>query len=259
MDKSQEDGLAGGGMTRVTRSGDVVYRSREAGSDRVEELLTRLERAGFEYSPRFLGIAADGRQMLQYMPGDAGTYPLSAAVRSLPALRSAAHVLRRLHDLTEGLAASMVGGWMLPDVEPGEVICHGDFAPYNCLFDGERIIAVIDFDTAHIGPRLRDIAYAVYRFAPLTDPRNEVSFGTVDDQAGRARVFVDTYGLEERSGLVDAVCVRLRDLVDFMRTRAANGDSNFARHLDDGHDTSYLRDIDYLTRHAERITSHLVW
>ena len=132
--------LPGGGMTRVTRAGDVVLRSRMAASPRVEELLVRLEEAGFVYSPRFLGLDRDGRQRLRFVPGDAGTYPLTAAVRGANALRSAARVLRGLHDATRDMVASMPDGWLLPRVEPAEVICHGDFAPYNCVFDGERVL-----------------------------------------------------------------------------------------------------------------------
>jgi len=29
-------------------------------------------------------------------------------------------------------------------------------------------VALIDFDTAHPGPRIWDVAYAAYRFVPLT-------------------------------------------------------------------------------------------
>lgn len=241
-------------MTDVVRVGDAVLRSRGPGSARVEQFLTLLERRGFAYAPRYLGISTDGRQMLRYIPGDAGIHPLSAAVRSSTALRSAAEVLRRLHDAGEGAVESMAGGWMLPDVTPAEVVCHGDFAPYNCVFDGERVVGVIDFDAAHTGPRLRDIAYAVYRFAPLTDPRNEVAFGSLAEQAARARDFCDSYGLGDRSRLVDAVCERLRDLVGFMRSQAANGHHAFRKHLDDGHDLIYLRDVEFLHENAQPIT-----
>jgi hypothetical protein len=244
-------------MTGVTRAGDVVHRTRNPASARVEELLARLERAGFPYSPRFLGIGQDGRQRLRYAPGEAGTYPLSAAVRGTGALRSAARVLRRLHDTTQGWASSMTGGWLLPDVAPAEVVCHGDFAPYNLVFDGTRVAAVIDFDTAHPGPRLRDIAYAAYRFAPLADPRNEVSFGSVEQQAARARVFCDAYGLDDRTTLVATLRARLADLVAYIRTQAAAGHPAFREHVAAGHDVAYLRDIDYLTRQEKRLTALL--
>ncbi|MEV5576873.1 aminoglycoside phosphotransferase family protein [Spirillospora sp. NPDC052269] len=242
-------------MTEVTRAGDVVFRSRGPGSAQVERFLAFLEREGFEYAPRFLGISPDDRQMLSYVPGDAGDYPLPENLRGQATLRSAAEVLRRLHDVGSGVAESVTGGWMLPDVHPAEVVCHGDFAPYNCVFDGERVTGVIDFDAAHTGPRLWDIAYAVYRFVPLADPRNPVAFGTLQEQAERTRVFCDEYGLKDRSGLVDTVCARLHALIDFMRAEAAAGHAAFSRHLDEGHDLTYLRDIEYLRRNEDTITS----
>lgn len=101
--------------------------------------------------------------------------------------------------------------------------CDRAAAAARASRDGERIVGVIDFDAAHTGPRLRDIAYAVYRFAPLADPSSEVAFGSVREQAERARYFCDRYGLADRSPLVAALCERLWDLVAFMRSQAANG------------------------------------
>jgi hypothetical protein len=194
---------------------------------------------------------------LRFMPGTVGNYPLSAEARSATAVETAARLLRQYHDATLGLASRLPGGWMLADHEPAEVICHGDFAPYNCVFDGERVTALIDFDTAHPGPRLRDIGYAIYRFAPLTGPYNDDAFGSPSEQARRARLFCDAYGVEDRSGVVDAVVDRLDDLVQFMREQAEAGHPGFASHLADGHDRLYLDDIAYIRKHAALINVEL--
>lgn len=69
---------------------------------------------------------------------------------------------------------------MLPARSPAEVICHGDIAPYNSAVRDGRVIGFIDFDTAHPAPRLGDVAYAVYRYAPLHAPENP------DRQFGRS-------------------------------------------------------------------------
>jgi hypothetical protein len=253
-DDQHGEPLAGGGMTTVVRIGETVHRSRGPWSERVEALLTHLKNVGFTHAPNFVEISDTGDEILQYLKGDIGSYPLSDAARSSTAIASAGAILRQLHDATAGVAPSMVGGWMLADVSPAEVICHGDYAPYNCVFDGERVVGIIDFDAAHPGPRLRDIAYAVYRFAPLTDPGSEVGFGSLEEQAERARMFCDSYGLDDRSTLVASVCGRLRDLVEFMRAEAASGNVAFAAHIAAGHDLSYLRDVAYIERHSEAIT-----
>ena len=64
-----------GGSTKVTKMGSRVLRARHQGSTNVEWLLTVLERRGFRYSPRFLGLSDDGRQVLEFMEGRAGNYP----------------------------------------------------------------------------------------------------------------------------------------------------------------------------------------
>ena len=175
-----------GGSTKVTKMGNRVLRARHQGSTNVEWLLTVLERRGFRYSPRFVGLSDDGRQVLEFMEGRAGNYPLPAALRSDDALISAARALRLLHEVTSDLATEVLDGWMLEAVEPYEVICHGDFAPYNCVFDESRLVGIIDFDTAHPGPRIRDIAYAIYRFAPLTRKRRRIRLSGRAGSAGSA-------------------------------------------------------------------------
>lgn len=247
-----------GGSTEVTKVGGRVLRSRRQGSTNVEWLLTVLERRGFKYSPRFLGLSDDGQQVLEFMEGRAGSYPLPAALRSDEAVISAARALRSLHEVTSDLATEVVEGWMLEAVEPYEVICHGDFAPYNCVFDESRLVGIIDFDTAHPGPRIRDVAYAIYRFAPLTAPGNAVGFGSLAEQARRARLFCDEYGEVNRTQVIETVCRRLLDLVSYMRSQAAQGDAAFQSHLDDGHDTVYLRDAHYLRTNAAALTRALM-
>ncbi|WP_455189799.1 phosphotransferase [Actinomyces naeslundii] len=247
-----------GGSTEVTKVGGEVMRSRHPGSANVEWLLTELEQRGFRYSPRFRGLSDDDRQVLEFIEGQAGSYPLAAVLRSDQTLISAARALYSLHEATSDLATTVVNGWMLKPVEPYEVICHGDFAPYNCVFTGGRLVGVIDFDTAHPGPRVRDVAYAIYRFAPLTAPENGVGFGSLAEQARRARLFCTEYGEVNRAQLIETACQRLLDLVDYMRSQAAQGDTAFQSHLDNGHDAVYLRDVRYLRTNEEVLTRALM-
>ncbi len=89
----------------------------------------------------------------------------------------------------------------------------------------------------------------LYRFAPLSgslDPSDPLS--SLDVQAARARGFLDAYGCtpDQRSSTVATLVPRLEALVALMRTRAGDGDENFARHIEEGHLALYLRDIDYI-------------
>ncbi|WP_441248005.1 phosphotransferase enzyme family protein [Kitasatospora sp. McL0602] len=248
--------LLGGGVNEVVRVGATVRRPTGSWSPLVHELLRQLRAQGCTATPAVHGVAQDGVtqdgfEILDYLPGGVSGYPATPAAASPEALESAARLLRAYHDSTLGSALLHVtDGWLLPARTPAEVVCHGDFGPHNCVLDGTTAVGIIDFDTAHPGPRLWDVAYAVYRWAPLTAPGNPDGFGTVEEQGRRARVFCDHYGLDpaERAELVDTVATRLHALVAFMRTQAAAGDAAFARHLAAGHDLRYLADIAYLAR-----------
>ncbi len=150
----------------MVRIGDTVRRLSHSWSPRVHDLLVRLRDTEFDGAPHPLGIDEHGRDVLTYLPGDVGHYPWTPEVSSEAALTSAGHLLRRFHDATAEVAGTWLDGWRWPPREPVEVICHNDCAPYNCVYDGDRAYALIDFDTAGPGLRSWDLAYALYRFAP---------------------------------------------------------------------------------------------
>ncbi|WP_250037851.1 phosphotransferase [Paractinoplanes maris] len=250
-----------GGINEIVRIGDTVRRPAGPWSPHVHELLRHLEAAGFAGVPRVRREISDGYEYLSFLPGDVSNYPPLAAAMSAPALTTAAALLRSYHDATATFAATAPReGWQAPALDPVEVLCHGDFAPYNCVLDGTRVAGMFDFDFAHPGPRLWDVAYAVYRWVPLTAPGNTDGFGTTDDQAARLRTFCDSYGLDRagRTALVDAVAVGLHALVTLMRTAAAAGHEAFAGHLADGHHLLYLTDADYILAHRPTFESHLL-
>jgi aminoglycoside phosphotransferase (APT) family kinase protein len=84
-------------------------------------------------------------------------------------LTDVARALRQWHDAT--CQFDLVDAvWGFDAREPGEVICHNDFAPYNCVFRGGRFAGAIDFDLCSPGPRLWDIAYTAYRYAADSVP-----------------------------------------------------------------------------------------
>ena len=56
----------------------------------------------------------------------------------------------------------------MPGDLPAEVVCHNDFAPYNVVFDDGGPVGVIDWETAAPGARVWDVAYAAYRWVPLS-------------------------------------------------------------------------------------------
>ncbi|MEV6541862.1 phosphotransferase [Streptomyces sp. NPDC051665] len=257
--EAEEQELTGGGTARVFRVGETVRKPVMHWTPAVHRLLAHLERQGFEGAPAVHGTDGQGRMILTYLAGDVGNYPLPDAIRSSQALTTSAHLLRRYHDATTDLAQHPGGDWQFEALAPVEVICHGDFAPYNCVFTGESAVGLIDFDAARPGPRAWDLAYALYRYAPLTHPDNHDGCGTTEQQAYRARDFLDAYGCarQERQSVMDMAAPRLQSLADFLQEAAAAGDENFQRHIEEGHLALYVRDITYIRDRAE-VWSRLV-
>jgi aminoglycoside phosphotransferase (APT) family kinase protein len=146
---SEPEILAGGGVNEVVRIGDVVRRPAGSWAPLVHDLLRHLRERGFTGAPRPHRITGDGYEILDYLPGEVSNYPPLPAATTVTALESAARLLRAYHDATAGFAATAPrDGWQLPAVEPVEVLCHGDFAPYNCVLTGDTVTGMFDFDVA---------------------------------------------------------------------------------------------------------------
>ncbi|MUL43736.1 aminoglycoside phosphotransferase family protein [Streptomonospora sp. PA3] len=242
------DGVLRGGVNTVRRVGDTVHRPATAAAPAIHRLLRHLRAQGFDGAPAPLGFDRSGEEVLTYLHGDVHQ-ALPPELRTGELLESAAVLLRRLHDATADFSAPPGEHWNQPPRSPAEVVCHGDTAPYNCVVRGGRAVGFIDFDTAHPGPRLWDLAYAVYRFAPLQAPTNPDAFGSPQEQGRRAAAFCRAYGHQADARLLDAAAERLRRLLDHMRERAAAGDAAFQTHLAEGHAGLYETDIAYLGAH----------
>jgi hypothetical protein len=245
--------LSGGNMTRVVRVGDTVRRATGPWTPTIHALLRHLRASGFGQVPEPLGIDDRGREILSLLPGKPATYPLADFVFSVETSVAVAGTLRAYHDATAGFTPRPDAVWQWPAHEPVEVICHNDFAPYNLMFDGSELTGVIDFDLASPGPRVRDMAYAAYRFVPLTDPVNpDAPYAGMEEQRRRLAILCSAYG-EPRIGpraVVDAAIGVLRELVAFIVDSAAAGDPAQQAVLARGHTGIYERDIAYLEQHA---------
>ena len=241
-------GVLDGGVNHVIRHHNTVLRPMGPWSPTVHRLLLHLRARGFTLSPGYRGVTSEGLEILDYMEGTVGGYPITPEAGTRDALRSAARALRDLHDASASFTRERSDKWMLAPRVPSEVICHGDFGPHNCVLQGTDVVGMIDFDAAHPGPRLWDVAYSVYRWAPMSATSDVADARTVFGQAQRVQIFCDEYGLsrESREQVVDLVVDRLRALVDFMRHQAANGVETYARHVERGDDVLYSADIEYI-------------
>lgn len=162
---TQEEELAGGNITKVVRIGGTVRRTPGPWTPTVHRLLAHVRAKGVLWVPEPLGFDDLGREVLAFIPGDV-PHDMPEWVRTEQVLTDVARSLREWHDATADFSAPEAR-WGLPPSGSREVICHNDFAPYNCIFSQGRFVGAIDFDMCAPGSRLWDLAYTAYRFVPL--------------------------------------------------------------------------------------------
>jgi hypothetical protein len=247
----------GNASDTVNMADGIVTRPTGPWSDTVHDLLRHLEHKGFNRAPRFLGVTADGREMLDFMEGQVGHYPLPSALGSDDVLRAAAQLLRDYHDATASFVPNRDAIWRLasPSDLPIEVICHNDFAPYNCVFRHAMPVAMIDFDVAAPGSRAWDLAYTAFRFVPLAPPAHRLQFGFSPGLLVEARLvaLLDAYGLDDRSGFVELVERRVVAIREFTAALAEERNAAGERVRRERHLESYDQDLKWLSANAKRL------
>jgi len=257
-----EQPLAGGNInSAVVRIGATVRRGQTAASPAVHQLLRHLEAKGFDGSPRFLGIDADGREILSFIDGTTGIPP--ALWRADAPLLAAARMLRRYHDATLDFVGEGPLAWAhpYPDARRHEVICHNDFAPYNFIYGPNSIpTAVVDFDLAGPGPRLRDIAYGAYWLTPLSFQSEDMQeYAAGDLQAGsrRLKLFCATYGTQANAELLAMVEEFLTYMGDEQQVAAVVGETAAAGLKAGGHLAHWQREAAAFRQQRVRIQANL--
>lgn len=254
-----EQRLAGGNTSVVVRVGDTVRRSSGPWTPVVQDLLGHVRAQGFELAPEPLGVDDAGREVLRFVPGDTvgATQPWPAWVWSDDLLAEAGQAARRYHDAVASFRPSGLVPWRAGPAAlgDGEIVCHNDFAPYNVVSVGGRLCALFDWDFAAPGTPLWEVAFMAWHWAPLHHPALAESLGwsEPDRLHGRLRLLCDSYGLDDRSGLVDEIVRRIRSSRDGIVHGAAAGDDVFVRLEAGGHAEEMAKTL----RHVETIAEAL--
>ena len=221
------DVLKDEGGRQVVRHGERVYRASGWWTPAVHGLLRHLERAGFGRAPRPLGVTGDGREVLSYIPGDSGVAGW-AAVASEVGLRRFARLLRAYHRAVRAYVPPPDAEWACARgaPQPGELICHGDFGPWNVVWRRGRPVGVLDWDFAGPGPALDDVAYALEYSVPFRDDESAVrwlAYERPPDRRRRMALFATAYGLRDTDGLAGRVARRQRLDIERVRGLAGRG------------------------------------
>jgi aminoglycoside phosphotransferase (APT) family kinase protein len=174
----------GGGASgmAVVRVGDTVRRPQRFVTSAMRDVLQHLERVGFDAAPRWLGLDEQGRDMLSWIEGDT----FVERGRMHPYIGDAPN---RITFDDQQLAAVFALLRRYHDTFASDVICHGDYGPWNLVWRDDLPIALIDFDNAYAGDPGDDVGYALRMF---------VSYGfgpwTPEESVRRTRVALAAYG-----------------------------------------------------------------
>jgi hypothetical protein len=196
----------------VTFVDDLVLRPVRPWTATIHELLAYLRRAGLTSVPEPVGIDREV-EAVRLIPGDSGVDAWQHQVDE-EGVRSAARLLREIHDASRGFTPSDRAQWAIQPQPGSDVVCHGDPGPWNMVWDGPRAIGLIDWDLAHPGPAMGDVAYALEHFAPFRsdevacDAADGYRFPCAPDRRARLSAFASAYGLGSTAGLVDRVIDR---------------------------------------------------
>ncbi len=192
---------------RVRREGNVVYRPMVFWSPAVHDLLRHLESVGFP-APRLVGVEGD-EEVLRWVDGESGPKGWAKIVPE-SGLRRWGRFLRRYHDAVAGYRPDPASVWSGGPgaCGPGEVLCHGDFGPWNGVWQGDDIVGLLDFDHAWPASPLFDVAYALEYAAPFRDDTEclrWLGYSEPPDRRKRIDVFCDAYGIAVPDDIVDRV------------------------------------------------------
>ncbi len=212
---------------RVVRVGDTVRRPVHPWTPAVHALLRHLEEVDFPYSPRVLGIDREGREILTYLGGESGGLGWAKVVGDA-GLIAFARLLRAYHEAVADFRPPADLAWYTGEAgaRDGAVVCHGDFGPWNVVWQDARPAGILDWDYARPADRLHDVAYALEYAAPFRDGAECLRWlhhPAPPDRRRRIEVFAAAYGLTSTAGLVDAVIAVQRDGIERVRALADSG------------------------------------
>ncbi len=216
-----EEVLAGNATHPIARIGDTVHRPVSWWTPAVHELLKYLESVEFKYSPRVLGFDDQGREILTFMKGESGKEGWFK-IHSDKGLQNYAKLLREYREAVANYKPSADSIWAYAEggPKPGEIICHGDFGPWNLTWDGDKPVGIIDWDLVFPAKPSYDVLYALEWSAPFKNDKLAHEwhhFSDIPDRKRRIDVFLDSYGTN-RQKIGDVV----REVATMKRTVASH-------------------------------------
>ncbi|HSX06619.1 MAG TPA: aminoglycoside phosphotransferase family protein [Candidatus Saccharimonadia bacterium] len=238
----------------IERIGDTVHRPTHHWTPAVHDLLNYLQSVNFPYSPKVLGFDENGREILSYIDGQSGGDGWAKIV-SDDGLRKFAKLLRAYHDVITDYKPPVNAEWACAIGVPknGEIMCHGDFGPWNIVWDDDNEpVGIVDWDLVVPAKPRFDVLYALEYSAPFRDDEAALKwhhFPKVPNRQHRIEVFAEAYGLTELGDVVTDVATMQRQVAGFEKQLAERGLQPQAEWVANG-------DLEVIEQHAKWTESH---
>ncbi|HVE92308.1 MAG TPA: phosphotransferase [Actinomycetota bacterium] len=196
---------------------------------------------GFTQAPRFLGVDEEGREVLSFIDGESGGAGWRQ-VASIDGLRAMISLLEDYQQAVRGFHLHGPTAWSagVVDLDGSQVICHGDFGPWNVVWRDGQAVGLLDWDHARPGDALDDVGYAAQYLVPLRSDEDCVSLFGYDeppDRRTRLRVLSDGFTTTPDAVLRRAVEMQLGTiaLVESLADRGLEPQATWVREglLDD--------------------------
>lgn len=222
---------------RVVRVGNTVRRPSAFWSAAMHDLLRYLETTDFP-APRVIE-SGDGSEVLTWIDGEAGPAGWAKVVPD-SGLRRWGRFLREYHDAVEEYRPSADSAWSsgTGTCSPGELICHGDFGPWNGVWRGDDVVGLIDWDHARPASPLFDVAYGLEFTAPFRDDEECVRWlhhPGPPDRRHRIELFCDAYGIAVPENVASLVAEQQRIVMRTCKELGLRGIEPVATWVRDGY------------------------
>lgn len=203
---------------------ETVTRPAGPHTTTVHSFLRHLRAKGVDCVPEPLSL--DGEtETLRFIEGESGGDGWKHQ-HGEHGLRSAAHLLRRIHDASVDWVPPNDAVFAAPAAAGGDVFVNADPGPWNFVWRDGEAVALIDWDFLHRAPRLSDVAYALRWFAPVRDDQAAIEwhhFPEVPCRRARIEAFLDAYGIAADFDVANVVVQRIRYGMEHVRYLADQG------------------------------------
>jgi Ser/Thr protein kinase RdoA (MazF antagonist) len=239
---------------QTVRVGDTVRKPAGPWTPTIHALLKHLSARGFPV-PQPLGIDEKRREILSFIDGRASHWPWPDYLKTLDGIERVGAMLRRYHEVVADFAPASPCIWQDCESRPpigNEIVCHGDFGPYNIIWRNSEIVGVIDWEFARPALPMRDLAWAALTAIPLRVDEGDPTIvfrPTLAEARLRLQSLLSAYGYSHRSEVIDAAIILREEMTDKITTRGTQGLEPWQALLAAGVPEGNARDNAWLIEH----------